>query len=333
MKYRWMVVSSVALLVLVFGGGLSALRYWYHTNLNAPIGQSSEAILLRIDQGMSAREVGHTLQDQQLIRSQAAWRWYVFSHGLSTKLQAGLYRLHGGLDAPQVAQIISKGNTETVTVTISSGLRLQQIRQLLLAKGFKPADVDAALKAKYSLSILKDKPAKASLEGYLFADTYRLEVDRPVKELVELMLTNSEQKITPAIRAGWRRHGLDLHEGLSLASIVQKEVSTAEDQRQVAQVFLRRLQMGRKLEADPTFEYAAHLRGQTAHVGIDSPYNTYLYKGLPPTPIANIDLSAAEAVANPAPTKWLYFLSDKRGQTHFTSSEAEHKQNIERYLQ
>lgn len=332
MKYRWMVVASVTVLVLTFGGGMAALRYWYRNNLEAPAAVANEDVLLRIELGMSSSDVAGVLAEKNLIKNELAFRWYVFSSGLSTRLQAGLYKLHPNQPADAIAQAISEGNTETVTVTISSGLRLDQIKQILEQKGFEAAKIDAALKRKYAYSVLEDKPADASLEGYLFPDTYRLEIDQPIDQLIDLILANTDTKISSAIRQAWAQQGLDIHEGLTLGSIVQKEVSDPEDQKQVAQVFLKRLKEGRKLEADPTFKYASAIRGQTANIRIDSPYNTYLYKGLPPTPIANIELSVAEAVGWPAKTNWLFFLSDEQGNTHFTTNEAEHNQNIERYL-
>ena len=332
MKYRWLAVVSVVVLVITFGGGLLALRGWYRASLQPPAGSSEQTVLLRIEPGMSSADVAYQLKKHQLIRSRFSWRWYVFSQGLSIKLQAGLYSLHGGLSVPEIADIMSKGDTQAITVTLTSGMRLSQIKALLEEKGFEHRDIEEALSRRYEHSILADKPASASLEGYLFADTYRLELDRPIIELVDLMIANSDQKITPKIRQAWASEGLDLHQGLTLASIVQKEVANEADQKQVAQVFLKRLQIGMKLEADPTFEYAAALLGVPANIHVDSPFNTYVKKGIPPTPIATIELSAAEAVAFPADTNWLYFLSDRDGVTHFTESETEHNQNIEKYL-
>ncbi len=328
---RWFKLGLIVLVIILSALGLG-VRSWYVLNLRPPARSASDIIPLRIEAGTSSATVAQQLEDSGLIRNSWAFRWYLYRRGLSTKIRAGLYRFSPNQNVPQLVSRLASGDTEAHTITITSGLRLTQITTLMEKAGYQPADIERALVATYEYSILKDKPSDASLEGYLFPDTYQLEIDQPPEKLIDLMLSNSENQIRPDIRRGWAAQGLNLHQGLTLASIVQKEVSRPEDQQQVAQVFIKRLKIGMKLEADPTFEYGAALLGETGTPATDSIYNTYLHPGLPPTPIATIELSALEAVAKPATTDWLYFLSDKEGNTHFTLTEAEHKQNIEQYL-
>lgn len=313
------------------GGGLAA-RGWYLRTLEPVEPNSTEAVLFRITPGMSSGDVAEQLKELDLIQSELAFRWYLLRHGLSLRLQAGLYQLHEGMDVPQIAARIARGDTAGVGVTITSGLRLGQIKQILIDAGYQKGAIDRAFNLDYDSQILRDKPPKASLEGYLFPDTYLVDVGLPPEEMIKLILTNTEQKLNSDIIDSWKKQGLNIHQGVTLTSIVQKEVAKVADQRQVAQVFLKRLKIGMRLEADPTFEYAAAVFGGRSTPALNHPYNTYKYGGLPPGPISNFELSTAQAVGNPADTNWLYFLSDGSGVTHFTASESEHKQNIERYL-
>ncbi|MBI3983729.1 endolytic transglycosylase MltG [Candidatus Microgenomates bacterium] len=331
MKY-WLSVGVIVAIGVLIGGWLW-LRSWYVANLEAPGATSTEAVLIRIESGSSLHDIALQLEDRRLIKNDVVFRWYLYRHGLASRIQAGLYQLHGSLPAAEVAEILTAGKIAAHSVTITSGLRLDQIVDLLVEEGYSRAAVLKAFKQHYPQTILQDKPAGATLEGYLFPDTYRVEIDQPVQALIDLILTNTEQRITSDIRAAWAVRGLNLHQGLTLASIVQKEVANEDDQRQVAQVFLRRLKIGMKLEADPTYEYAAALLDVAPSIHLDSPYNTYRHQGLPPTPIATIDLSAARSIAYPAATNWLYFLADRDGKTHFTESVNQHKRNIEKYLQ
>ncbi len=312
--------------------GALGLRHWYNLNLGAPSAQETAPVLLRIESGTSSSQIAALLAGDGLIKSKLAFEWYLFRHGLTGDLKAGLYRLHRGQTAVEVAGLITNGSNASRTVVIAGGMELSQIKATLVAAGYRRADIEAALKAHYPYSIVGSKPKAATLEGYLFPDTYQLEIDQPVRAMIDLMLSNTDQKITPDIREGWRAQGLNLHQGLTLASIVQRETSDPSDQQQVAQVFLKRLRIGKPLESDPTFLFAAKLLGQTPSVHIDSPYNTYLHVGLPPTPLCTIELAAAEAVAHPAATDWLYFLADKSGHTHFAATEEGHKRNIAKYL-
>ncbi len=327
---HWLIYSAVIVVILTSGGW--ALKRWYDHNLLPVTGSNVGPTLFEIEPGTSSLAITRNLAADHLIRNRLAFSLYLFGHGYNSHMQAGLYRLDGSLPATQIAQIITSGQTAVVTFSITPGERLDQIKTDLLAKGYSKQSVSQALALKYPYSILKDKPARASLEGYLFPDTYRIEIDKPVYALIDLILANTDQKISSDIRAGWAAQGLNLHQGLTLASIVVKETANPDDQKQVAQVYLKRLKIGMKLESDPTFIYAAAILNQSPSVSINSAYNTYLHKGLPPTPIGAIDLDAAQAVANPAHTNWLYFLADKAGITHFATTEAEHKRNIEKYL-
>jgi UPF0755 protein len=144
--------------------------------------------------------------------------------------------------------------------------------------------------------------------------------------------TFSKQVDASNIPSGFAAEGLSLHQGVTLASIVETEVSNPPDQAMVAQVFLNRIKAGMPLQSDVTVDYASQLTGLPFSVTLNSPYNTYLNKGLPPGPICSPGLSAMGAVAHPTPNNYLYFVADKNGTTHYATTFAQQEQNIQLYL-
>lgn len=325
-----LILCGSAILVVLAGAG--SFVWWYRTNLQPVAKTENNSQLVQIEEGESSAAIAETLASKKLIKNALAFRLYMRQTGVSSQVQAGVYRFNAGQKPSEIARKLASGDTAVVSVTVRAGMRLAQVQDLLISKGFNKTDVENALNAKYTNPILKDKPAEANLEGYLFPDTYFIDEGRPLSLLIELMLENTNKKITPEIRKSWAARGLNINQGLTLASIVEKEAATPEDRRQVAQVFYKRLAMPKNLESDVTFQYGALLLGVEPTTGVDSPYNTYLNAGLPPGPICMVELTAIEAVANPSDTDWLFFIADKEGNVHYALDEAKHNENIEKYL-
>ena len=200
---------------------------------------------------------------------------------------------------------------------------------------YTEAEIDEALKATYDYDFLSEKPADASLEGYLYGETHEFYGETSVKELISKYLEGMGQVIPENdLVAKYAARGLSLHQGITLASVVQKE-SPSPDMPTVAQVFLTRLSYGWKLGSDVTVKYALDVvdpnretyKDNQAALLIDSCYNTRLYAGLPCGPIANPGLSALLAVANPSDTAYLYFLTGDDGVMYYSYTEAEHNRN------
>lgn len=200
---------------------------------------------------------------------------------------------------------------------------------------YTEAEINAAFAASYDFAFLKNRPAGATLEGYLYPETHNINGESTVEELLEVFLTEMDKVITENnLEAAYAEHGLTLHEGITLASMVQKEASSPE-QPTVAQVFLSRLNYGWRLGSDVTVTYALDTvdpnreiyTDNQAALQIDSCYNTRVYFGLPCGPIANPGLNALLAVANPTDTAYLYFLTGDDGVMYYSYTEAEHNQN------
>lgn len=226
---------------------------------------------------------------------------------------------------------------EVFNFTIRPGETIFDIKKNLVAVGYSAEEIDAAFVAEYDFEFLKERPEGASLEGYLYPETHEFYADATVSEVLKKFLEGmatviSENNLTERYLA----HGLTLHQGVTLASVVQKESGTPADQATVAQVFYSRLAYGWRIGSDVTVSYALDVvdpdrliyKDNAAALTIDSCYNTRLYAGLPCGPISNPGLSALLAVAEPTDTAYLYFLTGDDGLMYYSYTEAEHNQNI-----
>lgn len=326
--FHWPRRLLVVLLVIagLIVAGMIAVRLFYNANL-AAVNSSSDSQTVIIEQGATVSEVADDLQQRSLIRSSLVFQLYVRSKDSKNPLIAGTYRLQPNLSTPQIVSILSRGKVATDLVTILPGQRLDQIRESLIQSGFKAADVDAALDpALYEDNpALVDKPAGASLEGYLYPESFQRTATTKPEEIITKSLELMNENLTPDIRAAFASHGLSTYQGIILASVVEQEAATQADREQVAQVFLKRLSIGMALQSDPTGKYGAILDGRGPLLGYNSPYNTYMHPGLMPTPISNVSSSSLEAVAKPAATDWLYFVAGDDGKTYFSNTIEEHE--------
>ncbi|HVE81103.1 MAG TPA: endolytic transglycosylase MltG [Candidatus Dormibacteraeota bacterium] len=315
-------------------GALFGFFSWYQLSLRPINLNSAESKTYVLKKGVGVEQLSRELKTKKLIRSAPAFNIYVTLHGLRSRLQAGSYEFAANESTREIAKKIAEGRVAVNRAVFPEGTTIIKMKQILGDKGINPADFDAALGQPYTYDFLASKPAEVSLEGYLFPDSYDLIKPVQAKLLVAEMLENFGAKIKESkVTDGWAAQGLNLHQGLTLASIVEREVHQEEDRPMVAQLYLNRLKRGMPLQADPTAAYAGELIGKKQlDVGIDSPYNTYKVNSLPPGPICNPGISAMRAVANPKPNDYLYFISGKDGKNHFAKTLAEHEQNIAKYL-
>src|SRR5690606_16511226 len=178
---------------------------------------------------------------------------------------------------------------------------------------------------------LVDKPSKASLEGYLYPESFQKTAETSAHSIIRASLDEMQKRLTPDLRAQIARQGLSVHEGIILASMIEKEVSNEADKKKVAGVFFNRREAGMRFESDPTAFYGAILDDAEPSLGYDSPYNTYTRDGLPSGPISNVSASSLAAVAGPAKITALYFVAGDDGTTHFSDTLAEHEANTRKY--
>ncbi len=321
---RILVVFAVllAFLLLAVGG----IWHFYNQSLK-PVSSNAKSKTVAIVNGATPRNIADLLHNDGLIRSAWTFERYVQSKNVSEDLQAGTYSLSPSQSVADIVSQLTHGKVSTKLVTILPGQRLDQITQSLSNDGFSEADVTAALQpAQYeSSAALVDKPDGNSLEGYLYPDSFQRTSDTSVSDVVQESINEMQKHLTPGIRAAFAARGLSTYQGIILASIVEQEVSKDNDRAQAAQVFLKRISMGMPLGSDVTAMYGSRLAGQGPSLTYDTPYNTLIHTGLPPTPISNVSDSSLQAVAYPATTDWLYFVAGDDGVTHFSHTLAEHE--------
>lgn len=317
---------------LIATASLVLLGYLQYRLALRPVGEGT-ARIFEVQTGQSAPSIATALKTTGLIRDRNAFITYINFHGLRGRLKAGTYSLSPFLSGPDIAQALAAGKTLTRRLVIPEGSRLSQIQDLARQQGIPAADFQAALKAPHAQAFLAGKPAAVDLEGYLFPDSYEINAHTTAAILVDQMLAAFGDRVGPEYTQAFAGQGLSLHQGLTLASIVEREVSNPSDRPIVAQVFLKRYRAGQPLGSDVTTAYAAALLGVPFNLDLNSPYNTRKFAGLPPGPICSPGLSALDAVAHPAATDYLYFLAGKDGKTYFARTYAEHQRNIQLHLQ
>lgn len=333
-RFRWigrliMVIFVLCVIVLPVG-----VFFWYQNEQRPVDVTNKKDIRVVIDQGMTPEQIGARLDEQDLIKSRLAFDWYLRVTRMGNNLQAGVYSLSQSMSLSEIVDHLRTGKTDTFRITFLPGATVADNKKAFLSAGFSKSEVEEAFKERYNHTILKSKPATADLEGYIYGETYEFPSDATVKQILMRTFDELEKVIaTYNLQAEYRKRGLTLYEGITLASIIQKEERDADNQRRVSQVFNLRLKRGMPLGSDPTYQYIADKQGVTRDPGIDSPYNTRKYAGLPPGPISSPGKTALIAVARPVAGDYLYFLSGDDDQLYFGRTLEEHERNIQNHCQ
>lgn len=268
-----------------------------------------------IKRGESLSTIADRLVEENLIRNALVFRIYTQVQGLTKKIQAGKYLLSPSSNISQLTAILIKGPAD-LKFTFPEGWRKEEYAKRLAAN-LNDFDYQNFLKQVIGL------------EGKLFPDTYLIPIDTGMAALIDIFTKNFAQKTS----------SLDFkNEDLILASIIEREAKTDADRQIVAGILTKRLEKGWPLQADATIQYALGKEGNwwpslsKKDLELNSLYNTYKYKGLPPTPICNPGLASIKAALNPIKTSYWFYLSDNQGQIHYAQTLEEHNQNIAKYL-
>lgn len=325
------VLGGLLLLALIVAASLVA---WYNIQISPLSAGSTGKQRVQVVAGSSPNEIGQLLEEKRVIRSSLAFDIYTRLSGTKDKLQAGTYSLSPSESTKQIVDHLVSGKTDELVITFLPGATLAQDRAALIESGYSEREVDAALTKTYDHPLFAEKPVTADLEGYIYGETYHFDSSATVEQI----LTRAFDEFYSVVQdndlvAGFKKQGLNLYEGITLASIIQREVSGTTDQKQVAQVFYTRLAQDMPLGSDVTYQYAAKKLGVTPSPSLESPYNTRKYPGLPPGPIATPGLGALLAVASPAAGDFVFFLSGDDDKTYFSRTSEEHEANIRNHCQ
>ena len=333
----------IVLLLVAFAYGA-----WQVNRLVVP--DTSKAATFIVKQGESLSDVARELRQEGVIVSELVFRMEARNSGVEQKIKPGTYDLRQAKTIKDIVDMLSRGTgAEDLVLVVREGWDMRDIVAELKRIGFsdyagfeKVAGIPAKIGGqpdfsdlKKEFSFLAAKPDDVSLEGYLFPDTYRLRKDDSASRAVRRMLENFDSRFGMAERNKLASSGRTLHEVLTMASILEREVRGSRDRLIVSDLFWRRLQIGMRLQADSTVNYA--IDGNKASVTLDeanndSPWNSYRHGGLPPGPIGNPGLDSIGAALSPQPNNYLFFLTDNAGAVHYATDLDGHIRNRQLYL-
>ena len=324
-------------LMIVIGGFL-----YVYDQIYLASGNATEKKTVLVEKGDNALIVGEKLSKAGVITGKYYLAFYLLSKKQLHNLVAGVYDFAPGLKIPEVASIITGGEIAStrIPITFPEGWTSKQMAERLDANSFSGNDFlsivnnpSAELKDKYKF--LSDVPEGKSLEGYLFPDTYYFAKDASAQDIVEKMLKNFDAKMDESMLNDVAAQKKSLYDVVTMASIIEGEVASDADRKIVSGLFWQRISSRQALGSDATLEYILggnKRQHSIAETKTDSPYNTYLHKGLPPGPVSNPGISAIVAAVYPTDTQYNYFLSDpKTGNTIFAKTFAEHVANKAKY--
>lgn len=312
--------------------------------LEQPAGSDNTPVTFVIEPGETAAEIATRLEEEGLVSDAELFRRYVQYYQLDAGIEAGEFTLRQTMTISEIAQALQRGQRPEQTVTIQEGLRLEQVAAGVAEQTDISEEEFLALvttgwrEAGLTFSFLDDLPSDATLEGFLFPDTYRLPENPTAIDLLNRMLETFDARVSLEMRAAAAEQGLDVYELVTLASIVERESVLDEERALIAGVYHNRLEGGWFLGACPTVQYALGAPDNwwpqftLEATDVDSPYNTYHNLGLPPGPICSPGLASIQASAYPAATEYFFFLADctKNDGSHlFAVTQDEHNANYQ----
>ena len=312
-------MKKLLLLILLMGSAATVFLYDYA--INQPL-KIYEDTLFLVNKGDSLNKIAQSLQDKKLINDKYIFILFSKINRIYPQIKAGEYLFNGEFSVKQTAEKLSSGKVYLRKVTFPEGLTSTEIAKILHKENFLSKDEFAA-------------PA----EGSILPETYTyMRGDSPEK-----IIKQAQKAMQNVLEQAWRERDQNLplqskEELLILASIVEKETGIGMERAQVASVFVNRLRLGMLLQTDPTVIYALTNGKEDLNrpltrkdLSIDSPYNTYKYAGLPPTPICNPGKDAIYAAAHPSETPYLYFVASGNGGHNFAATLSEHNENVRKW--
>jgi UPF0755 protein len=333
-----LLLGMSAVIILLIGAFFYGRSKIYYSH-----GIAQEAKTIKIIKGDNTLSVGEKLENEKLISGKYYLAYYIWKNNLKNKIVAGEYKIDPGLNIPEISRIITHGEIDSgrVKVTFPEGWESKHMEARIKEYGLNTDGFADLVKdpqyfwGKYGFNFLADISQSKTLEGYLFPDTYFFLKKAAPEEIIKKMLDNFDEKLTPELKEEIRRQNKSVYEVITMASIIEGEVKSETDRKIVSGVFWKRVENERPLQSCATLAYilGENKKQYTFEdTRVDSPYNTYLVKGLPPGPINNPGLISIRSSIYPQASEYNYFLTDPAtGQTIFSKTIDEHNANKAKY--
>lgn len=324
----------LGLLILLLAAGAVTFYMWRGVALPYQGFQGEQFVTIETGSGVGA--MGRRLADAGVVRDARTFQIAARLKGAEKRLQAGEYRFDRSATAFEVVDRIARGDVFVRSITFPEGRTAAEMAALFEERGFGDAAAFATA-ARDASRIRPLDPTAPDLEGYLFPSTYRLARNATAAALVGLMTQSFKQAFDADLRAAAGARGLSVREAVTLASLVEEEAQKPDERPLISAVYHNRLKIGMGLQCDATVIYALQRAGRwngnitKADLSMDSPYNTYKYRGLPPGPIANPGRASLEAAVKPADAGYLYYVSRNDGSHAFATTLDEHNRNVQQY--
>lgn len=345
---------GVIALVVILGCSALFLTNWFNKSIYENR-QSDEVVEVTVHEGDTVLTLMPLLKENDLITSEEAVKIYLKLNDVSPSIKVGTYSIPKSTNFPGIIQILEQGVfKKSITVTLREGLRYEQIASVL-DDHFQEASSEALFSSDDFIRLCSSsdtkifsqdvqefldtvKPSDKTLRGFLFPDTYNFDFDASAQTVIETLIRNLMTRLEAneidytKITSGKLS---TFYDALILASIIEKEASANDDLELISGIFHNRLNDGLLLQADSTVNFITGKNDPGVLISdtkIDSPYNTYKYLGLPPTPINNPGITTIKAALTPKSTRYYYFVHDAAGKSYFATTFAEHQQNVQRYL-
>ena len=301
---------------------------------------------IEIPSGFGSRMIGDKLKKEGFIRSKWMFVTYVSLRGIASSLKPGQYDFENA-SISRIAAALVKGNNQETIITVPEGSTIEDLAHMLRRQSLKATAFEAFANGRTfpiiesAFPFLKESARISGLEGYLFPDTYHVFTNATNEDIANIFLQNFDKKVSPEMRYGIQKNGKTLRDIVIMASLIEREVVSDQDRAIVSGILWKRIDRGIPLQVDATVLYAKKQQATTAitqsaltlnDLAINSPYNTYKYRGLPLGPIGSPGISAIQAAIHPAASPYLYYLSAPDGRTIFSRTLEEHVAAKRKYL-
>lgn len=310
---------------------ITAIGTWFTINIQPVDRQNGKFVEVEIPEGASIQQVASLLSTKNLIKSDITFM--ILSKVKSAKIEAGTHEISPSMSTADIVHRLNSASSSSFQITILPEMTILDIKELFISYDFTNTEIETAMNKSYSHPLLSSKPAELDLEGYIFPDTYEIQKQDSLEDLLDMTFDNLYQRLSSdGSLALMNSKGMTIHEILSLSSIVGKEAPDEENQKIIAGVLWNRLEIDMPLGCDPTYQYAYKMGYCSENSpSCESAWNTRIHAGLPPGPISNMKYSVIQAVLKPVDSDYYYFVAGDDGTIHYSATEDEHLEKVYLY--